>query len=399
MERRDLVVIGGGIVGLAAARAFATRHPGRSVVVLEKEHDVGAHASGRNSGVLHAGFYYAHDSLKARFSVDGNRMMSRFCDERALPIRRCGKLVVARSARDLPALELLRRRGVDNGVRVESISAADARRIEPRVRTVEQALWSPDTAVVDPARVVSALAADARSLGVEIRTGTAFTGRSGSIVTTPSGPIGAGLVLNCAGAYADQVAAAWGVGGRFTLVPFRGSYVIGAPTAPPLACCVYPVPDLELPFLGVHLTVRVDGRTKIGPTAAPARWREDYGGLRGVRWGEVGAQVRIQTRLLGTNGTFRRHAARELAKHSRTWLVREASHLCDGLSRGAFRTWGRSGIRAQLVDRASGDLVQDFVVDEGERSLHVLNAVSPAFTCSLPFAEHLVDRLDRLGQG
>lgn len=397
MDRCDLLVVGAGVVGLAAAREYARAHPRAKVVVLDKEGAVGRHASGRNSGVLHAGFYYAADSLKARFSVEGNRELGQLCDRAGLPIRRCGKLVVARTERELPGLDALVARGVANGVRIERLSAEDARRIEPSVAGVGAA-WSPDTAVVDPERVVAQLAAEAQDAGVELRLGAPFTGRSGGIVTTPSGPIGAGVVLNCAGAYADRVAAAWGVGARFALVPFRGSYVLGDGAAPRLACCVYPVPDPELPFLGVHLTVRVDGGVKIGPTAGPARWREDYGGafgLDGFRVDELGEQVAVQTRLL-TTSTFRRHALRELGKHSRTVLVAEARKLVGGLRRGSFRTWGRTGIRAQLVDRATGGLVSDFVVEAGDRSVHVLNAVSPAFTCALPFARYLASRVEAL---
>lgn len=397
MEHCDLLVIGGGVVGLSAARAWILRHPADRVVVLEKEAEVGAHASGRNSGVLHAGFYYSTDSLKARFTVEGNRAMAAFCDAHDVPVRRCGKLVVCRDERERAVLDLLFDRGQANGARLERLSAAEARRIEPRVRTHEAALWSPDTAVVDPGRVMRALADDAVARGVQLRTGTAFTGRSGRIVTTAQGPIGAGRILNCAGAYADRVAAAWDVGRRWALVPFRGAYVLGDETAAPLACCVYPVPDLAMPFLGVHLTVTVAGGIKIGPTAAPARWREDYGGRAGFSPPDLVEQSRIQLGLLRSNATFRRHAVRELAKHSRTWLVREASRLVEGLERRAFRRWGRPGIRAQLVSRDTGALVSDFVIEEAERSVHVLNAVSPAFTCSLPFADHLVARLEALG--
>lgn len=396
MERCDLLVIGAGVVGLTAARAFARRHPGARVLVLEKEPRVGQHASGRNSGVLHAGFYYPADSLKARFSVEGNRALARYCEEHGLPIRRCGKLVVARTEGELPALDELRARGEANGVRLEAITDAEARRIEPRVRTAGAALWSPDTAVVDPAAVTARLADELADLRVEVRTGARFTGRTGGIVTTAAGPVSAGVVLNCAGAHADRVAAAWGVGARYALVPFRGMYVLGDVGAPRLACCVYPVPPAGMPFLGVHLTVTAQGGVKIGPTAAPARWREDYGGLGGLVWSEVREQVRIQLRLLRGNAGFRRHAARETLKHSRTWLVREASALVTGLQRRAFRRWGRPGVRAQLVERRTGELVGDFVIEPGHRSLHVLNAVSPAFTCSLPFAEHLADRIEAL---
>ncbi|MEZ4241497.1 MAG: L-2-hydroxyglutarate oxidase [Myxococcota bacterium] len=393
MERCDLLVIGAGVVGLTAARAFARRHPGQRVVVLDKEPEVGRHASGRNSGVLHAGFYYDADSLKARFSRDGNRALADYCEEHALPLRRCGKLVVPRDAAELPALDALAARGA-NGVRLEAVSAEEAQRIEPRVRAHERALWSPDTAVVSPQAVCAQLARELGELGVTLRTSTPFRGRDGEAVLAGDDRIEAGAVLNCAGAFADRVAAGWGAGEAYQLVPFRGLYLLADPATASLACCVYPVPPSDMPFLGVHLTVTVEGTVKIGPTATPARWREDYGGLAGLRWRDVAEQLRIQPRLLRRNALFRRHAVSELSKRSAWVLVREASRLVDGLPALRSWKWGRPGIRAQLVERASGALVGDFVVERAERSLHVLNAVSPAFTCSLPFAEHLVDLLE-----
>jgi L-2-hydroxyglutarate oxidase LhgO len=183
------------------------------------------------------------------------------------------------------------------------------------------------------------------------------------------------------------------VGGELALVPFQGFYVLGDAHAPPLACHVYPVPDPGVPFLGVHLTVTVDGGTKIGPTASPARARDDYGWRSRIDLGEWREQLGVQLRLALREPVFRAHAAREVAKRSRRLLVREASRLVSGLTSRSYRTWGRVGVRAQLVERSSGRLVSDFVVARGERSVHVLNAVSPAFTCALPFAEHLVDEL------
>ncbi|MCA9489754.1 MAG: L-2-hydroxyglutarate oxidase [Myxococcales bacterium] len=394
MDKADLVVVGGGIVGLGAARAWIRRHPESRVIVLEKEAAPGAHASGRNSGVLHAGFYYDADSLKAELSVRGNAAMRAFCEERGLPIRVCGKLVVTRSEAEIPRVDQLLARGLANGVRVVGVDAAEARRIEPRARTVERALWSPDTAVVSPGAVMSALAAELRDSGVEIRVGSSLTGRAGGrILATTTGPLRAERVLNAAGVHADRVAASWDVGTGLQLVPFRGSYVMGE-GAGPLACCVYPVPDPTVPFLGVHVTVTPDGGVKLGPTASPARWREDYGGRANFSLEEAREQARVQLRLALREGSFRRHAIRELLHHSRTWVVREASSLVEGLRRARFRTWGRPGIRAQLVDRRTGRFVTDFVVEDGERSVHVLNAVSPAFTCSLPFGELLADRLE-----
>jgi L-2-hydroxyglutarate oxidase len=396
MERTDLLVVGAGIVGLAAARAWKRRHPRAKVTILEKEPVLAAHGSGRNSGVLHAGFLSAPDSRKAELCVAGNVALRELCTAKGLPIRVCGKLVVARDERELGTLHDLLARGERLGVRLRMVDADEVRRIEPRARTVGRALWSPDTAVVDPAAVVEALAEDLRGKGVTIALGRAFSGRAGRIVTTAAGPIRAERVLNCAGLHADRVAAEWGAGAAHRLVPFVGRY-LASTGGEPVACCVYPVPDPSVPFLGVHVTPTPDGRVKLGPTAIPARWREDYGGLSGFARRDVVEQLRAQVSLFLKEPRFRAHAASEALHRSRTAVWWEAARLVDGLRRADFRTWSRPGVRAQLVHRASGRLVHDFVVESAEHSVHVLNAVSPAFTASLPFGEELADALEAVG--
>ena len=204
MERVDLLVIGAGVVGLSAARAFQRRHTGARVVVLDKEPQLSAHASGRNSGVLHAGFYYASDSLKARFCREGNLGWRAFCAEHGVDVRACGKLVVASDEAELPALEALYRRGLGNGVRLEMLSEAQAREIEPRVKTRQRALYSPDTAVLDPRAAMAALARDSERLGVEIRLGEAARSREGGAVQTTVGRYLPARLLNCAGLHADR---------------------------------------------------------------------------------------------------------------------------------------------------------------------------------------------------
>lgn len=396
MERVDLLVIGAGVVGLSAARAFQRRHTGARVVVLDKEPQLSAHASGRNSGVLHAGFYYASDSLKARFCREGNLGWRAFCAEHGVDVRACGKLVVASDEAELPALEALYRRGLGNGVRLEMLSEAQAREIEPRVKTRQRALYSPDTAVLDPRAAMAALARDSERLGVEIRLGEAARSREGGAVQTTVGRYLPARLLNCAGLHADRVARAFGAGEGYRLVPFRGSYLRSGPGAPALRTCIYPVPDPEMPFLGVHLTVRPDGGLKVGPTAMPARWREDYGGLSGISARDIAEQIAAQASLLSRSPSFRRHARREIALLSRAQLVRAASLLADGLSVEHFPERLAPGIRAQLVRRDTSELVSDFVIEAAGSSLHVLNAVSPALTCALPFAEHITDRLSAI---
>lgn len=392
----DFLVIGGGVMGLTLALEARRRHPGARVTVLEKEAACGLHASGRNSGVLHAGFYYTADSLKARFTRDGQRAMAAYCEERGLGINRCGKLVVARSEDDLPGLDELLRRARANGVELYEVDEAEARRLEPRARTVERALWSPSTASVDPARVMASLARDAEAAGVEVRTGTRYLGRTADGVRTSSGTVSAGYVVNAAGLYADRVARDFGFSGDFRILPFRGLYLYAELGDGFLRRHVYPVPELRYPFLGVHFTVTAAGRVKIGPTALPALWREHYRGLDGFRWDEF---LEVGRRVAGLyradDFAFRALARRELSKGWKAALVRLASGLVSApLDRLGWR-WGKPGIRAQLVNVRERRLEMDFRCEGDDRSFHVLNAVSPAFTCAFPFASHVFDRIDR----
>lgn len=393
MSAAELVVVGGGVVGLTTALAFKRRHPSARVVVLEKDH-VGAHASGRNSGVLHAGFYYGADTLKARYSRDGSLRMAAWCEARGLPLLRCGKLVVARSAADHGQLEVLEARAAANGVRLERVDAAEARRIEPRVRTVGHALWSPDTASVDPCAVMDCLAADAREQGIELREGVCCQRVDDDGVVWEGGRIAAGRVLNAAGVFADRFAHGMGLARHLQILPFKGLYLVDRVGAPPLRTHVYPVPDLRMPFLGVHFTLTTSGRAKIGPTALPALGREHYVGMQGLEPAHAATLLHRELCMGVRDPSFRRLAWRELRKSSRAHLVRLASSLLDGVEEGDWRTWGRPGIRAQLVDTRTSRLVMDFLLARGRRSVHVLNAISPAFTCALPMADHLVDVLE-----
>lgn len=390
MRHPDLLVIGGGVVGLSVARGFLRRHPGAAVQVIDKETEPGAHASGRNSGVLHAGFYYSASSLKARYSAAGCAAWKSFCEERGVPLHRSGKLVVARTEADHVGLETLLERAQANGVAVERVSELEAREIEPFARTVGAALYSSTTATVDPQAAMRALAAAALADGVDVRWGVAWTGRAaGGAVHTSEGAVRPGQVVNAAGGHALRVAAAWGIGDRYRLVPFRGAYLVGSAHAPRIRACVYPVPDLGMPFLGVHLTTSPGGVVRIGPTALPA-WGPDST----WRWADLPRASWAQVELLWRNPALRRHALAEVRKLMPGALVQAARRLARGIDGRHFTSSGRAGIRAQLVHRPSGALVSDFVVAHGPRSVHVLNAVSPAFTCAFPFAEQVCDELD-----
>ncbi|NDC62901.1 MAG: L-2-hydroxyglutarate oxidase [Planctomycetia bacterium] len=398
MNAADFLVVGAGIIGISVARELRRRHPDATVQVLEKERACGRHASGRNSGVLHAGFYYTADSLKARFTRDGNAALRAYCEDRGLPLNRCGKLVVARSAADHPQMDELLRRGAANGVVLESVTEAEARRIEPRVKTCQRAIFSPTTATADPGAVLEAMREDAEREGVRFSLGTAFRRRAGNEIDTSQGAWSAGYVVNCAGLHADRIARQFGFSKNYTILPFKGLYLYSDEPVGSLRTNIYPVPDLRNPFLGVHFTVTVDGHAKIGPTAIPAFWREQYEGLGRLSLQDLAEITRLQIGLLVWAGfEFRRLAVEELAKYSRRHLVGLAGGLAEGVRVADYRRWGRSGIRAQLLDIRTRKLEMDFVLEGDGRSMHVLNAVSPGWTCSIPFAAHVVDRIEALG--
>ncbi len=397
----DYLVVGGGIVGLSIASALKRRFPDCAVLLLEKELECGRHASGRNSGVLHAGFYYTADSLKAKFSRDGNRELTEYCLDRGLRVNRCGKIVVARSADELDSLQELFRRARLNGVPVQRVDEEEVARLEPEARTHREALYSPTTATVDPSEVVRALTADAAETGVQIRTGTMFLGRAHGRVLTSSGNLAAGYVVNAAGLYADRVARAYGFAEEYGILPFRGLYIHYEGKGPAPRMHVYPVPRLDHPFLGVHWTATVDGGTMIGPTAIPALWREHYRGASGFRSREL-AEIGLREAGLWLHDSFgfRRLAWQELRKHSKRHLVSMARQLtASSAGRGPWK-WGSPGVRAQLFHLPTRRLEMDFRCQGDDRSFHVLNAVSPAFTCALPFARYVVDQIEsRLGHG
>jgi L-2-hydroxyglutarate oxidase LhgO len=396
MQTCDFLVIGGGVIGLSIARELRKRRTDAHVLLIEKESSCGAHASGRNSGVLHAGFYYSPDSLKAKLTRLGNERLTAYCEEKRIPLNKCGKLVVAKDAADLPSLDELIRRGQANSIELQVLTEAEAKSIEPRVKTYQRALFSPRTSTVNPLQVIEAMQQDALREGIQIQCNTAYQGKNNGKVRTNQDCIEAGFVVNAAGLYADRIAMDYGFSEKYRILPFKGLYLYSNEPPGAIRTNIYPVPDLRNPFLGVHFTITADGKTKIGPTAIPALWRENYEGFGNFNFGEL---VEVASRglglLTGAGFDFRRLAMEEIAKYSRSKMVSLASVLAEGVAERNYQTWGRPGIRAQLLDITKRKLEMDFVLEGDNRSMHVLNAVSPAFTCSLPFAGYVCDHIDK----
>jgi len=327
--------------------------------------------------------------------------MQQFCLANGLSVRRCGKLVVATTAADVPVLDELFQRGKRNGVDLQLLSEPEVREIEPRARVFERAIFSPSTASVDPAAVMQSLVARARSEGISLRFSEGFAHVENGIVHSQANAFDVGYFVNCAGLYADKISHQFGHGLRYRILPFRGCYLKSTEPAGAFRTHVYPVPDMSWPFLGVHCTITVDGCMKIGPTASPAFWREHYQGLRNISLRELAEVCSLELRLLmGSKFRFRSLALHELLGSSDAAMVARASKLATGLTTACFGARTEPGIRAQLLNVATGQLETDFIVESDNRSLHVLNAVSPAFTCAFPIADHVCDEIERrLGHG
>ena len=394
MQKTDYLIIGGGIIGITVARELQRRDPKAHVTVIDKEASLGQHASGRNSGVLHSGIYYPSDSLKAQFTREGNLAWRIYCEEKGISIDPCGKLIVARDEKEHAQLETLEQRGFDNGVEVHRVDKTQAQEIECRARTFEHALFVPSTATADPLDLLNAQQKDFTTAGGHMLCGYPYLGNLGNNAIR-AGPehIQAGMLVNCAGLYADKVAKDFGFGKQYTLLPFKGLYHYAAEDSVPPRSHIYPVPDLKNPFLGVHFTRTLGGRTKIGPTAIAALWREHYGGFAGFKFLELMEVASRELSMLATNrNNFRSLAGQEIRKYQVKNMIAEAETLMNDVSEMRFKTPGKPGIRAQLVKKENNELVMDFAVEGDDRSIHVLNAISPAWTCAIPFSKFVVDK-------
>jgi L-2-hydroxyglutarate oxidase LhgO len=399
-ERYDVAIVGGGIVGLATTFRLLERRPGLRLCVVEKERELASHQTGRNSGVIHSGLYYAPGSLKARLCREGKADLERFCEERSIPFERCGKLVVAVAHSELGRLADLRARGEANGlVGLEEIGPEAIRELEPHA-TGLRALHVSETGIVDFRRVALALAEEIRSRGGDVLPGrrvTAIGSRGGEIVLeTTLGILTASNVVTCAGLHSDRIAAMTGSAGDERIVPFRGDYCTLRPNARSLVRgLIYPVPDPSLPFLGVHFTRRIDGEVWLGPNAVLAFAREGYG-RADVSLGDLAETIgfpgfrRLARRYwrTGLQEQLRDLSKRAFVRACRRYVPELVPEMVD---------WGPSGVRAQTI-RVDGTLADDFSLQDTARILHVRNAPSPAATASLAIgrvlAERAIERFD-----
>lgn len=393
----DILIIGAGIVGLTIARKLVQRGYAR-IGILEKEPDVGYHASGRNSGVLHAGIYYAPDSMKAATCLDGNLRMQAYCQRKGLPIENTGKVIVARNKSELPVLNTLYERAQANGAKVDLIDEKALAKIEPNAKTCKQAIYSHYTAVVDPKKVLQTLRADLEKTGrVHFFFGERFVGlKEDNTILTHRSELQFEYLINAAGAHSDRVAKAFGLGNHFRLIPFKGIYHrLADHRAHLVKGSIYPVPDIRNPFLGVHFTRNVYGDVYIGPTAIPAFGRENYGLIEGID-GEAPKILLNDATLFFYNKQFREVALTEPHKYRFSRFFKDAAQLVKDLEPTDLVPSPKAGIRAQLVDWHTKELVQDFCLLKNGSSLHILNPVSPAFTGSMVIADKVVGEFETM---
>ena len=376
MERYDLAIIGAGIVGLATARELLARRPGMRIAVVDRAGEVGTGQTGHNSGVIHAGIYYKPGSLKARLCVEGAARMYAFCEERGIAVERCGKVIVALRESELGRLDELERRGQANGVPgLRRLTAPEITELEPHCTGIA-GLHSPNTGIVDFAAVARALADDVRQAGGEIVLGRAVTGvaRDNGEVRLDGAEVAARNAVFCAGGQASRLAHAAGASEDPRIVPFRGQYLRLRPEARELVRgLIYPVPDPDLPFLGVHLTKHISGDVLLGPSAML---------VGGLRWPGT---WKVMRRFWKT-GVQELH----MAVNRRAFVAACARYVPE--LRVGDVTGGPAGVRAQAVGR-DGALVDDFVFSEAAGTLHVRNAPSPAATSSLAIADLIADRV------
>lgn len=399
MVKFDYCIIGAGMVGISLARELKRRKPDAKIVVIEKENKIGMHGSGRNSGILHAGIYYEPGSLKARICTEGARRLAEWCSDKRLKVNSCGKLITPQTQQLDGQLDILYKRGTLNGARVEMVDEKFFKKKAPDGFTSSgRALWSPDTKVVDPKEVLGSGRESARELGVEfiMNANIQDVSREKQTIRLADGTeLSYGFVLNCSGLQADKVCKMFGLGKEFVMMPFKGNYwKIRKEANINIGCNLYPVPDLNVPFLGVHATPNVHGEIFLGPTATPALGRENYEGVDGLELSTISQTMCNILVQMGVNKRFRGYATSQSFQWIKYCFYRAAKQIVPRLKMADLETTSKVGIRPQLYSLKEKRLVDDFVVIRDETSLHVVNAISPAFTASFALAEFIINEYE-----
>ena len=391
----DYIVIGAGIVGISLGLAILERSPEKKVLIIDKESKPGVHASSRNSGVLHAGFYYSPDSLKAKFCRLGNLELKNFCKENSIPILETGKVVVCQSKSDVSKLEDLFRRGVANGVDIEILSETELDKIEPAAKTIDKFIWSPTTAVGNPKLVISQLAEKFIKSGGKFQfncSAKLVSANDQVLIETIYGTYSAASIINSAGAYAANLARQVNVGNQYVCLPFLGAYKKSKLVDSNPRRLVYPVPNPINPFLGVHTTNTLNGEIKIGPTAFPVIGKEQYKLSNGFNGSEFLEFYKAAKALFKSDSVDLIGLAREeFVKLFTKPLLNKTNKLTNSLN--SNKQWSKypAGIRAQIINLETKTIEMDYIVQSDKNVVHILNAVSPGWTSAIPFTRWVVE--------
>ena len=391
----DHIVIGAGIVGISIGLAILERSPEKKVLIIDKESEPGIHASGRNSGVLHAGFYYSPDSLKAKFCRLGNLELKNFCRENSIPILETGKVVVCQTKSDVTRLEELFRRGIANGVDIEILDSAHLDKIEPAAKTIDKFIWSPTTAVGNPKVVIKKLAEKFVKNGGQFQfncSAELVSTNDEVLLETGYGTYSAASIINSAGAYAADLAKQVNVGNQYACLPFLGAYKKSKLVDSNPKRLVYPVPNPVNPFLGVHTTNTLNGEIKIGPTAFPVIGKEQYKLSNGFSGSECLEFFKAARALIKSDSVDLRGLAREeFIKLFTKPLLNRTKKLSNSLN--INKEWSKypAGIRAQIINLETNAIEMDYIVESDKNVVHILNAVSPGWTSAIPFTRWVVE--------
>ena len=395
----EYLIVGGGIVGLCIAYQLIKRGFSKNIAILEKEPSLGLHTSGRNSGVMHAGLYYKPNTLKADVCVSGAKRLINWITERNLPINRCGKIIVPTKPELDSQLDVLAERGRANGAVVEIIDSAQLKELEPEVKTAsKRAIWSPNTAVIKPKEVISQLQKELEEMGVKFFFSEKIlkaNKKKKSVFTNKNNNFNYNYFINCSGLESDKISHLFDIGKKYKIIPFRGSYwEIKNNSNLKLKTNIYPVPDLNVPFLGVHFTPSADKIPKItiGPTATIAFGRENYNWQKNIEpISTLDNILTLTSQYVQNRGGFRKYVHEQAFLALPHLLIKSAKELVPKIKTEHIIISKKVGIRAQLFNKDSMQLENDFIILEENSSFHILNTISPAFTSSFSFADHIIN--------
>lgn len=395
-EKYDFLIVGAGIMGLSVAKELKERFPSAKIAIIEKEMNIGMHASGRNSGVLHSGVYYPKDTLKAKVCADGARKMIAFAKEHNIPCETLGKIIIATSEDELPIIDSLFDNASTNGIKAIRVDEHEIKEIEPYSNPFEYGLYVPETANINSQEVLKKLQQILTSKDIKLHMGCKVLSVQPKYCTvvTSAGKFHYSYLFNCAGAGSAKIAKMFGLSENYSLLPFKGIYYkLSAEKRMQIRGNIYPVPNLRIPFLGVHFTRTIAGEVYVGPTAIPALGPENYSLMKGVNIETFCIMKDIACMYIANQQHFRHIMHSEMKKYMKRHFIASVRKLVPTINANDLLASGKVGIRAQLINTKKRKIEMDYIVEQDNNSMHVLNAISPAFTSAFCFAELLINRM------